>query len=443
MTLGVTRVITTFASLLVLVACKPSTAPAPAPVPADAAPASGERWSAAVSGGPVALAMTDSLVLVASDGMRALSLDGEVVDPPSLDGVTAPVAVDADYGTIWVAESGRVHRLEAGKVTTVALPDGAAASSIAASYGDTAFVGDAEAGKIYVVSGDTAEVFAEADPRTLVLSGGSLFAGGERDLVSIALATAEVKPVAENVGPFEGLTLDHLGYFAAAVSDRGLVRITPQGEVTDLAPGPTGPLAFDSAARSLLVVDRAAPRVVALDYLGLTGEDPALWAERDDRPMRPFELNGIILAGAEYWPYRGNKKPDYPADVLWGFYPEKDVVFEGDKSPAAATPEAIECAERSYAALRTWAASPPKAFHQAVNQGRSSRFYLWINDYSKANTPWPHDIRPNKFWYWQRNPTVRGRVPGYWKWETTLTPEGKCLIPALDQIETYLADPTP
>jgi hypothetical protein len=47
-------------------------------------------------------------------------------------------------------------------------------------------------------------------------------------------------------------------------------------------------------------------------------------------------------------------------------------------------------------------------------------------------------MRPNRFWYWQRDPAVVGRIPGYWKWETTLTQSGECLVPERAQALEYL-----
>jgi hypothetical protein len=177
---------------------------------------------------------------------------------------------------------------------------------------------------------------------------------------------------------------------------------------------------------------------MAYDYLRLVGDDPAVWDQRDSRPMQMFEIDGIVLSGAEYWPFRGDRPPKYPDDVLWGFYPQQGVVFEGAASVASATPEAIACAERSHAALRDWVEASPAKFRRAVELGASNRFYLWTNDYSQAVTPFPQPVRKNRLWYWQRDPAVVGRVPGFWKWETTLTQAGECLIPEREQIDEYL-----
>src|SRR5512134_226066 len=107
-------------------------------------------------------------------------------------------------------------------------------------------------------------------------------------------------------------------------------------------------------------------------------------------PMATFEHNGYLLAGAEYWPYAGTVDIDYPADVLWGFYPEKGVVPPGetDPNPDTARPEAIACAEKAYAALRAFVDSDPAKLRRIVELGADHgyvpRFYLWTNDYGRA-----------------------------------------------------------
>src|SRR3954468_5806359 len=77
--------------------------------------------------------------------------------------------------------------------------------------------------------------------------------------------------------------------------------------------------------------------------------------------MDTFEMNGYTLAGAEYWPYIGKEDINYPHDVLWGFYPEKGVVPPGETEANidSATPDAIECAQQSFAALQVFLAKNP------------------------------------------------------------------------------------
>jgi len=162
--------------------------------------------------------------------------------------------------------------------------------------------------------------------------------------------------------------------------------------------------------------------------------------------MDTFEMNGYVLAGAEYWPYVGKDELRYPEDVLWGFYPVKGEIAAGETEPNtdSATREAIECAQQSFAALQVFLAKNPSALRRIVEVGEAKgfvpRFYLWTNDYSRAADPYPPGMRQARLWYWQRKRPEPPKPPGYWKWEATLTQDGACQLPAQDQIDTYLAE---
>jgi hypothetical protein len=162
--------------------------------------------------------------------------------------------------------------------------------------------------------------------------------------------------------------------------------------------------------------------------------------------METFEMNGYTLAGAEYWPYIGKDDITYPDDVLWGFYPAKGVIAPGEDTPNRddANPDAVECAEHSFAALQVFLASNPPALREVNDRGAAHgfvpRFYLWTNDYSKAATPYPPGVRDAKLWYWHRKTPEPPKPPGYWKWEATLTQNGDCQIPEAEQIHAYLAE---
>jgi hypothetical protein len=164
------------------------------------------------------------------------------------------------------------------------------------------------------------------------------------------------------------------------------------------------------------------------------------------REMRPFEANGLILSGAEYWPYHGNQDINYPADVLWGFYPEQGVVPDGEDepNPASATTAAVDCATQAYRKLQAFFAGENPAFRRVLELGAdhliTNKFYLWTNDYTDAAEPFPPGLRANRFWYWTRNPQIEGRTPGYWKWESVVNQRGECLIPEDAQIAAYIQE---
>lgn len=161
--------------------------------------------------------------------------------------------------------------------------------------------------------------------------------------------------------------------------------------------------------------------------------------------MDSFEINGYLLAGAEYWPYVGKDDIDYPKDVLWGFYPRQGEIPPGetDANPDSATPAAIDCAQQSFTALQVFLAKNSATLRQIVDlgadQGYVPRFYLWTNDYSRAAEPFPPGRREARLWYWKRKAPEPPKPPGYWKWEATVTQTGACTLPAPAQIEEYLA----
>ncbi|MFK7984712.1 MAG: hypothetical protein AB8I08_01695 [Sandaracinaceae bacterium] len=321
-------------------------------------------------------------------------------------------------------------QLEPGFGEALTAPDGIVA--IAASY-DRAF-GLSASALVDLRSGEVLLEELPANSTSLVANGGTLLIGHAAGVSALSLASRELSPMATTAGPVKGLALDHTGYVVAAIEEGGWVRIAPDGQATPLLPsGPAGLLAFDAVSRRLAV--QRGEEIAVYDYLPLVGETASQWQTRDARPMRPFARGPYALSGAEYWPFRGDQEPDYPADVLWGFYPEAGVVFEGEAPTVSATPAAVACAEQSFAALQAFLANPPSELASALDDTTSPRFYLWVNDYSEAVDPFPEPRRPARLWYWRRDPAVAGRVPGYWKWETTLAQDGTCEVPDPSQTD--------
>ncbi len=372
---------------------------------------------------------------------------------PSVDESAAavPIVTGTRGDVVWQASAATLRRI-APPGQTVELPSGAEVSGIEVGYEGTIFASDRSAGRIYAVREGVAKAIAEGipTPGPMVLYGSRLIVGAADGLYAVSLKTDQPLPDGSpdwavlrpherliETAPVVGLALDHVGYFVVRTTDPPqLLRIADLQHVSelDLPIAGAGPIGFDEETRTLEVDG------TTHDYVTLVGEDPDVWKERDARAMRPFETNGVILSGGEYWPNVGDQPTKYPDDVLWGFYPEEGVVFEGEASPATPTPAATACAEIAYGRLQEWVASAPPEFFEAVRRGTSNRFYLWVNDYSQADDPFPKPMRMNKFWYWERKPAVIGRVPGYWKWESTVTQKGECLTPDPAQIEEYLTE---
>lgn len=162
--------------------------------------------------------------------------------------------------------------------------------------------------------------------------------------------------------------------------------------------------------------------------------------------MASFTLNGYTLTGAEYWPYVGTADIDYPAAVLWGFYPKKGEIGPGEDTPNAetASDKVVACAQTAYDALQAFLKSDPPKLRAIVTKGEAKgfvpRFYLWTNDYTRAANPFPPGVREARLWYWKRKEPAPPKPPGYWKWESVLSQSGECLIPQPAQIEKMLTD---
>ena len=140
--------------------------------------------------------------------------------------------------------------------------------------------------------------------------------------------------------------------------------------------------------------------------------------------MNVVEINKFQLVGAEYWPFVGNDPFRYPNDVLWGFYPE------------SASNEAVKCAEASHKALIDFFHANWRIMRDVVGFGATRKFYLWTNDYSSASNG--RTLRKPRMWHWNTGP--RDYSQGYWKWESTLRPDGSCETPNADQITRELIE---
>lgn len=315
-----------------------------------------------------------------------------------------------------------------------------AGDDVAAGYGASAFVLDGTAGSIHrAESGSLVPLVADTaleGARALVRIGGSLFVGTPRGVTKVSLADGTVAEVRRGLDVLD-LTVDDIGALLV-LQPSGLARMLPSGEDAPLTTTTLDAvrIAFDLTTAEVLTV-RGDGTVGRVDYTTLVPEGA------NSRPashgdMGPFEESGFVLAGAEYWPHRGSTPAKYPEEILWGFYPHEGEVFEGSAATATATAPAVACAEESYAALRAWIPTATDALTRATDGGKAPRFYLWVNDYSESDDPFPADKREAKLWYWARENSVAGRIPGYFKWETVLDQKGECHWPSAGQAQAFL-----
>ncbi|MFT5354668.1 MAG: hypothetical protein ACI9KE_001875 [Polyangiales bacterium] len=345
-----------------------------------------------------------------------------------------------------------VYKVEGGRLFHVELPEGAGSiAAFASGYAESAFVVTSQ-GVLHIAtpSGlrrvETSAVLSGASHMQRV--GGQLVIARGESLWSVSLSNGEVSEWATGLGSVREFVRDDEGYYIVLNGEREVWRVHPDGTASRLSSGPEEPLvadhiAYDREGHTLAIVDTEHSRLQGYDYLALT----ARTATPSDR-VGPFTvvagaLGSAGLSGAEYWPFLGDAPPNYPADILWGFYPEQGVMFDGEVMSASASDAAVACMERSHAALHAFVGSHASALVEAERvapEETSARFYLWMDDYSVASDPFLADMREAKMWYWQRDPAVPGRIPGYWKWETVLHQDGECSIPDTDAASVALQE---
>ncbi len=347
------------------------------------------------------------------------------------------IAVALSQTHAWTLTSNALH--QAGK--TLSLGD-VVGTDVAAGYGPTAFVLDGAAGSIHRADSDVlVPVLTDAalkGARALVRVGDTLFVGTPRGITRVSLSSGAVSSVRDGLDVLD-LTVDDIGALLV-LQPSGLARVLPSGDDAPLRTTTldASRIAFDLTTTQVLALG-VEGTVVRIDYASLVPDGP------DSRPithgeMAPFDHAGFALAGAEYWPHRGSTPAKYPEEILWGFYPRVGEVFEGSASLATATSAAVECAEQSYAALQAWIPTATDALTQATAGDKAPRFFLWVNDYSEADDPFPADMREAKLWYWARDPAVPGRIPGYFKWETVVDQKGECHWPDPAQVQAFLSE---
>ena len=166
---------------------------------------------------------------------------------------------------------------------------------------------------------------------------------------------------------------------------------------------------FDMNARRFLI---------AMVLMGATG------ANADIDGMRPTEINGYVLAEAQYLPFQGSAVFRYPGDALFGFTPE------------TATAAAKACAYTSFTRLLQIFLQNPSYLSAAAEVGATRRFVLWINDYTMSNKRTFY--RPASFWH--TGASARDYKQGKWVWEATQSFSGHCEQPTELQLKLARGD---
>lgn len=345
-----------------------------------------------------------------------------------------------------------VYKTDGSRLFHVELPvEAGSIAAFAGGYGESAFV-VTSLGTLHFATPDGLELVETSAPLTgtshMLRAGGELIVARGESLWSVSLASGEMNEWATDLGVIRKFVRDDEGRCIVLNAARAVQRVDPAGAASPISVGPGDPLAadhiaYDPDSHTLAVVDVELSHLRAFDYLDLTRR------EAPRAGVDAFTVDAASgstgLSGAEYWPFAGDASPNYPADILWGFYPEQGVMFEGTVMRASASDAAIACMERSHAALREFVNGHASALAEAARaapEETSARFYLQIDDYSTASDPFPGEMREAKMWYWQRDPAVIGHIPGYWKWESVVLQNGECIVPSAEAATVALQERT-
>ncbi|MFK7998570.1 MAG: hypothetical protein AB8H86_03195 [Polyangiales bacterium] len=345
-----------------------------------------------------------------------------------------------------------VYKTDGARLFHVELPSEAGSiAAFASGYGQSAFI-VSSLGALHFASPDGLRRVETSAPLLgashMQRAGEQLVVARGESLWSVSLSNGAVNEWATDLGVVREFVRDDEGRYVVLNAAGAVQRVDPDGSASPISDGSGQPLAadyiaYDPGAHTLAIVNVELSHLRALDYLSLTGR------EAPRAGVSTFTVEAASgsagLSGAEYWPFAGDASPNYPADILWGFYPEQGVMFDGTLMGASASEAAIACMERSHAALREFVNGHASAIADAARAApgeTSSRFYLQVDDYSAASDPFPVEMREAKMWYWQRDPAVAGRIPGYWKWESVLLQNGECIVPSAEAATAALRQRT-
>jgi hypothetical protein len=350
----------------------------------------------------------------------------------------------AAYERIWVIDKKEMtiySILNKEKIGNYPTPNGSKFIAAEIGYNHAVFCLDSSKNQIHRWHNGNWQLLIESteikSATCLLLRGPQLFIGTKNAVKILNIGDAQLTKLVDNVMNTKAMTIDHDGHLLVLSNDE-LTRYTLNGEKTVLpiAAKDYQTMEFDVPSHQLLLL-KTNQTVENLDYFKITKTSVNVVALKSKRAMQPFVNKNIQLVGSEYLYFTLDSKGVLEEEVNDGFYPEKGVYLEGEAGTFTPNVKVMACAEQSYAAFKKWSARLPEVF-MATTKNTPPLFWLMVNDYSGIKTPFTEKSREANLWYWKRDPAIVGRVPGYWKWEATLTQSGQCDIPSEEEAKKYL-----
>lgn len=152
--------------------------------------------------------------------------------------------------------------------------------------------------------------------------------------------------------------------------------------------------------------------LIALIFFAVSAKAQTLLTERN--------FDGIRISGEEYWVF-DDDRPGSP-------YAQNRIIWSYSQAPK----NSQQCGKIAYEKLTKWLKDKNSSVYKVMkaykDAGGVSRIYLWVNDYTKAPK---QSLRPrkSKYWLWENS---------YFKFESTLMPDGTCHTPTEGQIVNYV-----
>lgn len=179
---------------------------------------------------------------------------GEVTAKRWVNGLDAPTGMASHDGYLYVADRGRVHRINIATASienTIELPGSEFVNDVAATASGRIFVSDTATNRIYEIVGQQAGVWLESEalqnPNGLWIQDNTLVVASWGPMTNLAtfetkhpgtlmrvdLETKTIKPVGEGkpIANFDGVVAVGEGYFATDWTGGRLLSISADGEV--------------------------------------------------------------------------------------------------------------------------------------------------------------------------------------------------------------------
>lgn len=360
--------------------------------------------------------------------------------------------IDMDANIIWSLDKRTLKIIaldKASDIKTLEIPKEANnISAIEIGFGGVPFIADQDGKKLYVWENDQWQLIVEGDqlgePTALLRIGGAMYIGTKTDLRVLNLRSKKVTVLTDKLTGIIDIAEDHIGHLIVlAKGKKQLARVDLEGGFTFLPLNTSNisHLNFNPDNSEFLAINSKTNVVKGWDYFQFIGGSRSAWEKEKKRLMHPFTKNNLVLSGSEYLVHTIKEAPKkQELLILQGFYPEKNVIYQGEPAPATADKELLACAEKSFEALQKWFKNPPAEFQATVALGIPPLFWMMTDDYSAIKEDLIEVQRPAQLWYWKRTPSVTGRVSGYWKWEAVLTQDCKCELPDEQQIRQFLKE---